>query len=131
MIDKPTSVASLTKVRDNHTFKMGAELRVDQFQDHETIGSQGIYNFTAAESGLPSTNGQNLSGGTVGFPYASFLLGLVDNASVRPPMQVQYRKWVTTLFVQDTWKITPKLTLDYGLRYERFPADYEEHDRLS
>jgi hypothetical protein len=131
MIDKPTSVVSLTKVRNNHTFKAGAELRVDQFQDHETIGSQGIYNFTAAESGLPSTNGQSLSGGTVGFPYASFLLGLVDNASVRPPMQVQYRKWVTTLFVQDTWKVTRKLTLDYGLRYERFPADYEVHNRLS
>ena len=131
MIDKPTSVASLTKVRNNHTIKVGAEVRVDQFQDHETIGSQGIYNFTAAESGLPSTNGQSLSGGTVGFPYASFLLGLVDNASVRAPMQVQYRKWETTFFLQDTWKITRKFTLDYGLRYDRFPDDYEVHNRIS
>jgi hypothetical protein len=67
----------------------------------------------------------------VGFPYASFLLGLVDSASVRPPMEVQYRKWVTTLFLQDTWKIMRKLTLDYGLRYERFPGAYEEHNRVS
>jgi hypothetical protein len=40
-----------------------------------------FYNFAATQSGLPSTNGQNLAGGSVGFPYASFLLGLVDNGN--------------------------------------------------
>ncbi len=131
MNDKPTSVASVTWVRGNHTIKAGGEFRIDIFQDHNANGSQGIYNFTANESSLPSTNGQSLSGGTVGFPYASFFLGLVNNASVRPPYAVQYRKNTTTAFLQDTWKITPKLSLDYGLRYDRFPDDHEEYNRVS
>lgn len=131
MNDKPTSVVSVTWVRNNHTIKAGGEFRIDVFEDRLVNGSQGIYNFTAAETGLPSTNGQSLSGGTVGFPYASFLLGLVDNASVRPPEQVQYRKNQTTFFLQDTWKIRRNLSLDYGLRYDRFPPGHELYNRVS
>ena len=131
MNDKPTSVASVTWVRGNHTIKAGGEFRIDIFQDHNANGSQGIYNFTANETSLPSTNGQSLSGGTVGFPYASFFLGLVNNASVRPPYAVQYRKNTTTLFLQDTWKITRRFTLDYGVRWDYFPDDHEEYNRVS
>ncbi|MGA2725964.1 MAG: hypothetical protein ABSG79_26585 [Bryobacteraceae bacterium] len=131
MNDKPTSVASATWVRGNHTIKLGGEYRIDIFQDHNQNGSQGIYTFSANETALPSTNGQSLSGGTTGFPFASFMLGLVDNASVRPPYSVQYRKGAGTLFLQDTWKITRKLTLDYGLRWDVFPDDHEEHNRVS
>jgi hypothetical protein len=131
MNDKPTAVASLTWIRDNHTIKLGGEFRIDIFQDHTVSGASGIYNITAAESGLPSTNGQNLSGGAVGFPYASFLLGLVNNASVRPPYAIQYRKSTSTLFLQDTWKVTRKLTLDYGLRWDSFPDGHEEYYRTS
>ena len=42
----------------------------------------GQYAFSATETGLPSTLGQNLQGGTVGFPYAGFLLGLVSSGDM-------------------------------------------------
>jgi len=66
----------------------------------------GQLSLSALETGLPSTQGQGLSGGSVGFAYASFLLGLVDSASINAPQDPQLRKQSLALFVQDTWKVT-------------------------
>jgi hypothetical protein len=129
--DKPTTVASVTWVRNNHTIKAGAEFRIDVFQDRNQNGDQGIYTMSPNETGEPSTNGQSLSGGVIGFPYASFMLGLVDSASVRPPYAVQYRKSTYSLFLQDTWKITSRITLDYGLRWDYFEDAHELYNRTS
>jgi hypothetical protein len=129
--EKPTSIVSATYVRNNHTFKGGVDFHIDTWTDRNTRGTSGIFNLTATETGLPSTLGQNLQGGTVGFPYASFLLGLVNNASVETPQDPQLRKNSLSIFVQDTWKIRRRLTLDYGLRWDRQQAPYEIHDRLA
>jgi len=74
--------------------------------------------FSPIESGLPSTNGQTLSGGTPGFPYASFLLGAPDNGFIGVPSTSRLGSHSLSGFAQDSWKVTRKLTLDYGLRYD-------------
>jgi hypothetical protein len=127
-LEKPTAVLSVTLVHDKHTYKIGADFRIDGFTDRNVRGSQGVLNLSATESGLPSTDGQNLGGGSVGFPYASFLLGSVNNASVSSP---QLRKSAWALFIQDSWKITRRLTLDYGLRWDLQGALREIHYRTS
>ena len=71
--DKPTAVASATYIRANHTYKFGGEWRIDTFTNISMGGVAGIYGFSTVETGLPSTQGQNLQGGSVGFNYASFL----------------------------------------------------------
>ncbi|MDP9170765.1 MAG: carboxypeptidase-like regulatory domain-containing protein, partial [Acidobacteriota bacterium] len=76
--DKPTLVFSATKVSGNHTYKAGGELRRDIWEDINTRGAQGVYNFSPADTGLPYN--PSLGGGSIGFSYASFLLGAVDNA---------------------------------------------------
>lgn len=129
--DKWTSVASVSYVRNNHTYKLGGEFRIDIWTDRNSRGAQGILNFGAAQTGLPSTQGQNLQGGNVGFPYASFLLGLVNNASVNAVQDPQWRKKTWGLFIQDTWKVTRRLTLDYGLRWDLQSQGQEIHDRSS
>jgi hypothetical protein len=131
LMDKPTAVATLTHVRGNHTYKAGGEWRLDTFSNINTIGVSGIYNFSAIESGLPSTQGQNLQGGLVGFPYASFLTGAVNSASISNAQLPQYRKQAWGFFAQDTWKATRKLTVTYGLRYDYQPAPHELHYRTS
>jgi outer membrane receptor protein involved in Fe transport len=87
--------------------------------------------FAAAQTGLPALQGVALPGGNVGFPYASFLLGMANTASIGNPVDPQYRKYALGLFVQDTWRLTRKLTLDYGLRYDYQPAPREIWDRTS
>src|SRR5580704_9296500 len=82
---KPTASTSLTWVTNNHTYKIGAEFRVEGYPTQSYTNANGSFAFNAQQTGLPSTNGQNLSGGTVGFPYASFLLGLVDTVNVTQP----------------------------------------------
>lgn len=128
--DKPTGVASATYVRGSHTYKAGLEWRNDIFINRNTQGSEGVFAFGATESGLPSTDGQSLSGGVVGFPYASFLLGAVNNASLQSPQATLTRKMAWGLFIQDNWKLTRKLTLDYGLRWDYQTAPLV-HDRMS
>jgi hypothetical protein len=82
---KTVATASLTWIKDNHTFKTGAEMRIEGYPNYNTQGTTGLYRFSAAETGLPYLNamGPAGSGGTIGFPYASFLPGLVDNGNIR------------------------------------------------
>ncbi len=129
--DKPTAVTSFTWIRGNHTYKTGVEWRRDIWEDINTRGSQGIYNFSAAETGLPYVSSTTLNGGNLGFPYASFLLGQVDNATVSNLQDPQIRKIGLGFYVQDTWKATRKLTLDYGVRWDWETAWHEIHNRMS
>ena len=114
--EKPTAVASFTWIHENHTVKIGAEWRKDAHTDNNVRGSQGIFNFTNTETALPTN--QTTSGGTAGFPYASFLLGLADSASVNAPQDPQERQIGYGLYAQDNWKMTRKMTLDYGVRWD-------------
>jgi hypothetical protein len=75
---KPTANTSLTWVRNNHTSKFGGEMRVDGYQMFNETYSMGWFNYSPNETGLPALNGVSLSS-TVGFSYASFLMGRVDN----------------------------------------------------
>ena len=129
--DKPTAVANLVKITGNHTIKFGGEYKLDTFTNRNKGGVPGTFDFDAQQSGLPATQGQNLQGGSIGFPYASFLLGRVHNSSVGNPQDPQYRRYTLGLFVQDTWKVTRKLTLDAGLRYDYQPSPKELWDRTS
>ena len=129
--DKPLATASLTVVRGNHSYKTGGEWKFENFTNKGTAGVAGTYNFAAAQTGLPSLQGTTLQGGNVGYNYASFLLGAVSSASVSNPQDPQYRRPAWSSFAQDTWKITRRLTLDYGVRYDFQPAMRELHNRQS
>ena len=127
---KPTFTASLTHVKNNHTFKYGSELRLEGYPSTNFGGAGGSYNFSYAQTAQPFWQGNLLSGTSAGFPYASFLLGLVNNGSIGNPTTPRLGKKQFGIFAQDTWKITRKLTLDYGLRYDYSTYLQEQHDRL-
>ncbi len=128
--EKPTTNASLTWVRKNHTYKLGAELRLTGNPMYLNWPSNGYFAFSAIESGLPATQGWNLQGGTVGFPWASFMLGMVDTGAIGPPTATRMGKKAWGLFIQDTWKVTRKLTLDYGLRWDYQGYLREQYGRV-
>jgi hypothetical protein len=128
---KPQFLVNITHARNTHTYKVGFEWRDDIFYSGAIDGMHGDYSFNAQQTALPSTQGQNLAGGAVGLPYASFLLGLVNNASVSNALEPNWHKPATSVFVQDTWRVKSALTIDYGLRWDRQAFGYEEDDRRS
>jgi hypothetical protein len=116
--EKPTANTSVTWVRGNHTYKAGAELRIDANLSTLYASTNGQFGFSTNETALPYAQSSSIGGGTVGFAYASFLLGLVDSVKIAPIDNMKIGKHAIGMFVQDTWKVTRKLTLDYGIRYD-------------
>jgi len=135
---KPTANASLTWVKTNHTYKFGGEMIIVGYPAYNQTYANAWINFTntancngcSPASALPSIAGQSLSGGFPGFPFASFMLGGVDNGFIGVPSKSRMGAKALSWFVQDSWKITRKLTLDYGLRYDFQTYLKEQHGRI-
>ena len=120
--------------RNARTYKAGFEWRDDIFFTPARIeGMHGDYTFNAQQTALPSTQGDNTDGGTVGLPYASFLLGRVNNAFVSNTLR---RDRTGTSRRPRCSSRTPGASSrgwgsDYGLRWDRQAFGYEKHDRRS
>lgn len=130
-----TAIASLTWVKDNHTLKFGAELRNqgDYRLDASTINGQ--YTFSQAQTAMPyivAANSQaQVGGNATGFNYASFLLGLVNSGNIKPGSRARIGKQQWGFYAQDTWKVTRRMTLDYGLRYDYSTYLKESYGRMA
>ena len=117
-------VNSWTKLKGNHTIKGGVELRRirDDLLQTQTYSPRGLYRFRTAQTsvpGAPTSFGNDL---------ASFLLGLPDEVGRDLPIIFPaYRAWEFYAFLQDKWVMTPKLTVDYGLRWEFYPPATPAH----
>jgi hypothetical protein len=125
---RSTFNASITVVRNNHTYKFGGELKVEGYPVHGNSNTTGTYVFSPAQTGEPFQQ-TAVNGANVGFGYASFLLGLVQSANIARPVFPKLGKNQTGLYAQDSWKVTRKLTLDYGLRYDYSTYLREQYGR--
>ena len=103
----------LTWVKGNHTYKFGVDIRRARFDQYYYFDLNGDYTFdnTGPNSIIPG-DGDN---------YAEFLLGLSDIYLQGSGQREDIRSTAVYPFVQDSWKIKPNLTLNYGLRWEFSP----------
>jgi hypothetical protein len=120
----------LTWITGKHALRLGFEWRHHQFNE---VGwgrnISGGWSFNRQETAGYDAQGNNLT--ATGDPFASFLLGQVDNASFAAFQPTTWRDAYTAFFVNDEIKVTPKLTLNLGLRWDyQFPKS-ESHDRFS
>ncbi len=129
--ERPTANANLTWVKGSHRYKAGAEYQIE-----------GVIGYNADISGVTLATGVGptsqpfqpsvgFNGFTQGFGYASFLLGDFTSITQTPNfvgVRNGYQAW--GLFVQDSWKVTRKLTVDYGLRWDYATAQREQYGRL-
>ena len=127
---KPTANVSLTWVKGNHTFKAGGELIVEGFPQQSAARANGGFTFTGAETANPWDNGNVNPFFQTGFPYASFLLGKTNSMQYSALTDSRLGNHAIGLFIQDTWKVTRKLTLDYGLRYDYQTLLKEQYGRM-
>ncbi|MGA8593930.1 MAG: TonB-dependent receptor [Bryobacteraceae bacterium] len=118
-----------TKILGKHTLKVGFEYRWERWFTGNYIGDAGVFNFRAANTGTYDANGNLISG--TGDPYASFLLGQVSSANFSIPAFSDYRRPYFGPWVNDDWKVTDKLTLSFGFRFDlQFPRT-ERHNEFS
>ena len=99
---------TLTMVRGKHTYKAGMYFEHVRNEEGPTATFAGLYDFSSTDANNP---------GNTGYAYANALLGNFTSyteSTTRPGGGglANVAEW----FVQDTWRTTPKLTLDYGLR---------------
>lgn len=129
--EKPTANINLTWVKGNHSFKYGGELIIDGYPEHSAWRANGSFAISNAETSDPWQNLQPLNfPNPTGFNYASFLLGSPDQLTLSPLTQTKTGSHSIGLYAQDSWKVTRRLTLDYGLRYDFQTYLKEQYGRM-
>jgi hypothetical protein len=132
-----TGMDNLQWTVGKHSFTFGGQVAWLLYNTFAATGGttpMTLANQVTETASLASTGTTNYTTGSGGQPYASFLLGQIDTASLTDySAHPEYgmRERAISPYIQDNWKITPKLTLDLGLRYDFFPSMREVKDMAS
>lgn len=122
---------NLTMVRGRHTIKAGIFYQRNRKDQIAWGNINGVFNFSTAPTGGAACPG---GAGTCqqGDPFASALLGNFDGFSqstARPLGEFRYNQ--LEFYGQDTWKVTQRLTLDYGMRFSWIPPQYDAKNQVA
>ena len=109
-----TPYGSVTKVIGPHTIKVGALLRKDEVNLFNSgTAFQGSYSFTGEITDITGSGGKATNG------LADFLLGQVKTSNYALPQPLLGRRnFNVGVYGQDDWRITPKLNVNLGVRYD-------------
>ncbi len=144
----PTIRDDLSWQRGRHSFTFGGTFKWETPQDFAaenynfpSVGVTGNTYFTALAPNLrpPDISSDPYATTIYDYQYSTALGAFADTSTnfnynnkgaVQPTasgLSLTYRYYETELYYGDTWKVTPELTLSYGLRYENYTVPYEKH----
>ncbi len=110
-IGGPRAGTNLYSVRDvfswnkgRHAIKVGGELSLNKDIQETLLNNYGVFSFSNA--------------GAANLSFANFLIGLPTGLTQDAPVTAYTNTWYTALFVQDDFRIHPRLTLNLGLRWD-------------
>ena len=115
----------LTWIHGKHSFRFGYGYS-RYFYNDRSLSDAGTFNFNPQQTDLPGFLNQT------GHAFASFLLGATRSASHGISLLTQgFRQPEHALYAMDDWKLTPRLTVNAGLRWEIISPFYEVTGRMS
>lgn len=106
-----------SKVLGNHTLKFGGQYVFNDFYEPmPLVGGNGNFGFNGTETGVD---------------FADFLIGAPTYFVQEGGFNVDNRRNYAGFYGQDSWRVTPRLTINYGLRWDIIQPWYEKHDQAS
>jgi len=120
---------NISVMRSRHTVKLGYA-GVKLLEDGPASGLYfGGFNFSNTFTGTQVANaGVCTTGQVCGDAFADFLLGLpISQTRYQPRPVIARRKWEHGVFIQDDFHVNSKLTLNYGLRWDRYTVPYDKN----
>jgi len=121
---------SLTKLSGAHNLRVGADVRLVNWNEISPDSQAAGYftfrpTFTVSDPFVAATSRVS------GTAMASLLMGIPDSGAISGPAPYALRSYYTAVYIQDDWKITRKLTLNLGLRWEVETPYTERFNQLS
>jgi len=109
-------------VRRRHSIKFGGEFRRDRYNHEGAQWARGFFSFDGTATADPTSRG------TSGHSFADFLLGeAVQAGRAFGISNAMLRATSVAFYLQDTWRLTSRLTMDWGLRYENTPPYHDKY----
>ncbi|HXG85074.1 MAG TPA: TonB-dependent receptor [Pyrinomonadaceae bacterium] len=127
---------TLSMTRGVHTFRFGTDIIAPVKLDYLDVpNTRGNLQFDGSYTGLAGGGTLRLANGTTnastGNSVADFLVGTARTASLADTVVVNQRRHMYSFFGQDDWKVTPRLTLNLGLRYDFGSPAFEVNNRMA
>ena len=114
--------------KGNHNFKFGASLIRRQARNVQSASAVGAYSFNLPSDTQNATNQTQIQDNQIASTLLGGFASQSRNFNLTPP---DYRAWEPSGFAQDSWKVTPKLTMLLGVRYDVYTPFTEAHNHIS
>jgi Carboxypeptidase regulatory-like domain/TonB dependent receptor len=105
---------NFSRVFGTHTLKFGGQFHYDQINERNLAAENGQYGFTGSETGID---------------FADFLIGAPDSLTQASQQLLDSRSKYYALYGQDSWRVTPNLVFNYGLRWEASMPWYDTQNK--
>ena len=112
---------NVTKVLGNHSIKGGVDIQRIRFSTSQPTQPRGTYNFNGQFTGRPSVS-------NTGSGVADLLVNEMSSAAISNTFTSDDVRFNRAGYLQDDWKVSPRLTLNYGARYDYSTPYLERHD---
>ncbi|MGC1935535.1 MAG: TonB-dependent receptor, partial [Candidatus Acidiferrales bacterium] len=122
---------TVTYVLTKHAITMGGEIRRMELNTASDPIPRGAFSFTGQMTSQLDSSG-NLVPGELGVDFADFLLGVPQTTQAQfGSTSTYFRNWGFIGFAQDDWRINPRFTFEYGLRYQAETPPIELYNTLA